>query len=156
MLKKTLQRGFTIVELLIVIVVIAILAALVLNTFAGVQQRARDTERQTDINALATQLEAYYNGDGNGNYPQLSQIDTTAELTALFPGVDANVINAPNDSTPPSLGGAAAATPSDYGYEAFEEDGVTVCATDSACVSYELTYRKEDGDTLETKPSLNQ
>src|SRR5690606_24488036 len=55
MLKKTYQKGFTVVELLIVIVVIGILAALVLNTFAGIQQKARDTERKTDINAVATQ-----------------------------------------------------------------------------------------------------
>ena len=37
---KRNQAGFTIVELLIVIVVIGILAALVLNTFQGVQARA--------------------------------------------------------------------------------------------------------------------
>ncbi len=43
------EQGFTLVELLIVIVVIAILAAIVISTFAGVQARARDTERQTDV-----------------------------------------------------------------------------------------------------------
>ena len=67
------SQGFTIVELLIVIVVIGILAALVLNSFTGVQARARDTERRTDINAIATQLEVYYNDAGG--YP------TSAELT---------------------------------------------------------------------------
>ena len=45
-LKRT-QSGFTIVELLIVIIVIGILAALVLVTFSGVQQKARNTERVT-------------------------------------------------------------------------------------------------------------
>ena len=38
---KRKDRGFTIVELLIVIVVIGILAALVLNSFRGVQERAQ-------------------------------------------------------------------------------------------------------------------
>ena len=37
------------------------------ETFNDVQLRARDTERRTDINSLATQLEVYYNE--NGYYP---------------------------------------------------------------------------------------
>lgn len=69
---KNKQSGFTLVELLIVIVVIGILAALVITTFAGVQQRARNSERQTDINAIAGQLEAYY--ATSGSYPAATDI----------------------------------------------------------------------------------
>lgn len=154
MLRKTAQKGFTIVELLIVIVVIGILAALVLNTFTGVQQRARNTQRQTDINALATQLEAYYNGAGNGTYPRLDEFDTTAELTALFPGVDAGVIEAPNDSTPPSLQGTVATAPDQYGYVALDSGGAACDGTDD-CVSFTLSYF-EEGGAAKTKASLNQ
>ncbi|MGH7196790.1 MAG: type II secretion system protein [Candidatus Saccharimonadales bacterium] len=154
MLKKSMQKGFTIVELLIVIVVIGILAALVLNTFSGVQQRARDTERQTDINNLATQLEAYYNGDGNGTYPRADEFDTDAELTALFPGVDAGVISAPNDATPPSLQNTAATVADQYGYVALDSAGTACDGTDD-CVSYTLSYFKEDGGA-QTKASLNK
>jgi prepilin-type N-terminal cleavage/methylation domain-containing protein len=46
------NRGFTIVELLIVIVVIAILAAFVIVSFRGVQSRARDAQRISDLAAL--------------------------------------------------------------------------------------------------------
>ena len=67
------QQGFTIVELLIVIVVIGILAALVVTTFTGIQQKARDTERQTDIKAVHGQLEAYY--AQNGAYPALADLN---------------------------------------------------------------------------------
>ena len=42
---STLGNGFTIIELLIVIVVIGILAGLVLTAFTGIQQKARDTDR---------------------------------------------------------------------------------------------------------------
>ena len=56
---KKRQSGFTIVELLIVIVVIGILATLVIVTFTGIQQKARNSKRQTDINALGSHIEAY-------------------------------------------------------------------------------------------------
>jgi len=55
-----MQRGFTIVELLIVIVVIAILAAISLVTYNGVQQRARDSQRKSDISAIQKVLALYY------------------------------------------------------------------------------------------------
>src|SRR6202012_2103576 len=61
------KEGFTIVELLIVIVVIGILAGLVITTYNGIQQKARNTERQTDLKTFPSQLEAYY--AINGHYP---------------------------------------------------------------------------------------
>ncbi|HAC56024.1 TPA: type II secretion system protein GspG, partial [Candidatus Saccharibacteria bacterium] len=77
---KQRQSGFTIVELLIVIVIIGILATLVIVTFSGVQQRARDSERKTDINAIAGQLEAAY--AKTGTYPALAGLlDATTRET---------------------------------------------------------------------------
>lgn len=54
------QPGFTIVELLIVIVVIGILAAITIVAYNGIQQRARDTQRKSDITTMAKALELYY------------------------------------------------------------------------------------------------
>lgn len=51
-MEKIKTAGFTIVELLIVIVVIGILAALVLNTFAGAQDRARAAKVENDVAVL--------------------------------------------------------------------------------------------------------
>lgn len=45
-------RGFTIVELLIVIVVIAILAAITVVAYTGVQQQAIDSKAQSDLSTL--------------------------------------------------------------------------------------------------------
>ncbi len=46
------QKGFTIVELLIVIVIIGILAAVSLVAYNSAQQRARDSKRMTDLQAI--------------------------------------------------------------------------------------------------------
>ena len=61
------RRGFTIVELLIVIVVIAVLAAISVVAFRGIQERARDTQRAQDVKTIAKALELYY--ADNGRFP---------------------------------------------------------------------------------------
>jgi prepilin-type N-terminal cleavage/methylation domain-containing protein len=80
------RSGFTIVELLIVIVVIGILAGLVLNTFNGIQARARDTERKTDINAVHAQVEAYH--ADNAKYPTTTNLATAAWVDSNLSGLD--------------------------------------------------------------------
>ena len=91
--KKTLSRGFTIVELLIVIVVIGILAGLVVVTYNGIQQKARDTERKTDINALHGQLEAYQ--AQNGKYPTLANVNDADFRSANMKGLDPEALQDP-------------------------------------------------------------
>lgn len=51
------RRGFTIVELLIVIVVIGILASITIVAFNGIQERAHDTTVQSDMRNFGQKLE---------------------------------------------------------------------------------------------------
>lgn len=160
MLKKAQQKGFTIVELLIVIVVIGILAALVLNTFSGVQRRARDTERQTDINSLATQLEVYYND--NGHYPTLANLQdatpNTGWVDVNLPGIDANAMVAPGDAPAAnanSMVGSATPGSDEYGYVATPAN----CDNGAGgnCTGFTLYWAKEDdNNAAQSKASLNQ
>lgn len=151
MLKKQFQKGFTIVELLIVIIVIGILALLVLNTFQGVQAKARNTERQTDVKAISSQLEAYY--ADKGGYPQWSQIDDSTKLTTLLKGLDAGAAKAPQ-GTAFDLQNSASTDKKKYGYVPL--DGAAACAADDVCTSYTLTYQTEgDGAAQVTVKSLN-
>jgi type II secretion system protein G len=65
-MKKT-SSGFTIVELLIVIVVIGILATITIVAYNGIQQRGRDAQRAQDIKSIAKALEIYK--VQTGDYP---------------------------------------------------------------------------------------
>ena len=71
-MNRTAQQtntGFTIVELLIVIVVIAILAAITIVAYNGIQARARDTARIEKVTAIAKAIELYQ--ADNGRYPPI-------------------------------------------------------------------------------------
>lgn len=59
MLRASLRYGFTIVELLIVIVVIGILAALVVSVYTGAQQRARMASVENDFAVIKKSMLAY-------------------------------------------------------------------------------------------------
>src|SRR3982751_6956611 len=95
-LKKARSSGFTIVELLIVIVVIGILAALVIVTYNGIQQKARDTERKTDVNAIHGQVEAYY--AQNGKYPTLANLNDSTWRGSNMKGLDAEALKDPKNA----------------------------------------------------------
>jgi general secretion pathway protein G len=64
---KVVSRGFTIVELLIVIVVIAILAAITIVAYNGIQDRARATALQSDLTNAKKKLILYQVDEGQ--YP---------------------------------------------------------------------------------------
>ena len=67
---KSKQRGFTIVELLIVIVIIGILAAITIVSFNGVQQRARNAQTVLAAKSYLSAFQGYL--IQNGSYPAVA------------------------------------------------------------------------------------
>lgn len=61
------NKGFTLVELLIVIVIIGILATIGIASFSSSQMKSRDTQRKANLKQIANALEIYYND--KGQYP---------------------------------------------------------------------------------------
>ena len=136
------QSGFTIVELLIVIVVIGILAALVITTFSGIQQRARNTERQTDVNAIAGQVEAFY--ATTGAYPTLTDVNSSTWRASNNFKIDLKALADPTNPGSESL--VAAPASGRYSYE-FGPSGCVSSGTGTFCSTYTLTATLEGGGT---------
>ena len=96
------QRGFTIVELLIVIVIIGVLAAIVIVAYNGIQSRARDTSRDSAVVSLKKSLEVYRTL--NGTYPPACSAGDNqgCGVYSLDPYLSPYGSNAPNDPQYPT------------------------------------------------------
>lgn len=64
------SRGFTLIEISVVVVVFSLLATLIVVTYNTIQVQARDSKRVADVRIMAHQLQKYY--DQNGEYPPVS------------------------------------------------------------------------------------
>lgn len=137
------QKGFTIVELLIVIVVIGILATLVIVTFSGIQQRARNTARETDINAIQGYVESFY--AINGYYPTLAHMNDGTWRATNTKGLDPAALADPSNAASQTLVAAPAAN--SYAYEPETSAGASCAADETTCATYTLTATKEGGGT---------
>lgn len=98
--------GFTIVELLVVIVLISILATIVVVAYNGVQNRAKDSAINDEIQKLQQAVELY--NVANGTYPKSASWGQMglADSTAVWPlqnmaayGVTAKLLVSPYDTS---------------------------------------------------------
>lgn len=93
------KRGFTIVELLIVIVVIGILAAITIVAYSGMQERARFAKNQTNLKTLNNAVIQYH--AINGSYPNTSTawLRQSSAGDNFIPGIKPDILSSlPTDS----------------------------------------------------------
>lgn len=134
---KKREQGFTLLELLIVIVIIGILAVIIVPGLASGPKRARDAQRKADLRSIKNALETYYND--NGHYP------TAAEYTTASGGSSSDVLESylADIPTDPNDDSAYTYTPAPAS-----------CAS-GACTSYTLSDTLELDGTTYTVDSIN-
>lgn len=107
-------KGFTLLELLVALGILAIMVGVAVFSFPGAQSGARDTRRKGDIKQYQTSMEAYANTH-NGFYPSYNGAQTINAALCTLLGLSVCI----QDPKPPSVyvyfsngtgGGSASAT----------------------------------------------
>lgn len=102
------HKGFTLIEILIVVAIIAILSSVVLVGLGPTQRAGRDARRVSDLKQTQTGLELYYNkcgyypGDAEASNPcsaTPADANTWSSMTTALTGSNIGVKNVPQDPT---------------------------------------------------------
>ena len=165
------RRGFSIVELIIVITIMGILLVLGVVNMRSTQANARDEERTTDIETIALQLESYFQSgtDGwnvsTGSYPTtalVSSVQTTLRDADMknftAPGaasLAASFVSATNGGQTTS---SVLPQPSisQYVYQPLQPDGTLCTGVMTDCRKFNLYYRSETSASVIMVTSKNQ
>lgn len=70
------QKGFSLIELLVVVSIIGILIAVAVVSFSTMQKKARDSRRINDMKAIQVAFEQYFQ-DNSSVYPSSCTVSTT-------------------------------------------------------------------------------
>jgi type II secretion system protein G len=124
-------KGFTLIELMVVIAIIGLLASIITVSLFSAQAKGRDAKRVADVRTIQLALEEYYND--NGNYP--------ATLSAIAPTYIAALPTDPSNS-------------SQYLYSAYNSVPSANCVSSNKPVKYHLAAVMES--TAATNAALNQ
>lgn len=156
-LKQLKQSGFTVIELMIVVIVIGGLAWLVLITFNGIRQQNRDTERERDIKALHYLTEAYWGL--KGYYPSLTEMNDRTANTG-FVAVNLKGLEDGEFKDPKGTSSVLVATPARnaYSYAVTNAAGESCEADPTTCAKYTFTATLEgtiNGLTTFTRQNLS-
>ena len=98
------SAGLTLVEILIVVLVLGILAAIVIPKFSDATQQARESQLKKDLQSIRAQLELYKTQHGN-QYPAAGDGDDAATFVAQLTGkTNAQGEYGPSADPAPTLG----------------------------------------------------
>lgn len=95
-----MKKGFTLIEILIVVSIIGLLASVVLVGLGSFRARGRDARRIADLRQTQNALELYYTK--NTRYPALAGGDSWSSLTTSLVGAGIGVSTISNDPLYPN------------------------------------------------------
>jgi len=154
--------GFTLLELIVLIVVAGVLGTLVALTYSGVQAKNHNLSRKSDINIIESKLEIYYAQNNSSEYPSLADLNNPTWRTKNMPALASGSIKDPrwsaaakactNSSGQPTF--ASKPTADCYAYQVTSATGMSCNNTTVICVHYTLTALLEGGGTY-VQSSLN-
>ena len=78
-----MKKGFTLLELLIVIGIISLLLTVSANLYSYSQKKSRDAKRKTDLENIRVSLESYRSNNASGNYPNNLNLLVPTYITKL-------------------------------------------------------------------------
>lgn len=96
MTERRLRAGFTLIEILMVLAIVAIFASFTYLNFGGASASGRDAQRQADLRALQNAVEQYRavngqyplgcntTGSANGNFGNTSDVEWSGQLGSSF------------------------------------------------------------------------
>jgi prepilin-type N-terminal cleavage/methylation domain-containing protein len=153
------ESGFTLIEMVIVLVVLGILVTLVGMTYNGVRAKNRNGQREADITTLQGALESYY--AQKSAYPTLADLNSPTWVTQNMSDLPAGTLRDPHWSK-----GVAACTVDShsvviskaasncYSYQVIATNGSACNNVQQICAHYTLTAILEGGVKY-VKSSLN-
>lgn len=134
------DHGFTILEMLAVLIIIGILVALVLSTYSGIQRNQRNQTREHDIKDIYVQLEAYY-VEHSSMYPTLSDMNNKDWLQSNMKTLDYEILRDPSSSSHKLV---SQPTKNSYAYKVTSNDGSSCDDIKVICTHYTLTAELEN------------
>lgn len=141
MKKKINQNGFTIVELIAVIIVVIVLFGLLIYTHNAIQINKRNDQRVKDIKAIQTNLEQFYSQ--NGYYPSLKDLNSSLFRANSLKNLNSNILVDPSNSTKGSIVILPAPKPGYFSYTVTDSAGKACENDDTNCAKYTLTATYE-------------
>lgn len=153
---KKNTNGFTIVELVVVMVTIGIITATTTFAYTSIQKQSRDSHRSADATVVVEGLEKYY--AANGEYPSVSKVTATNATSVKqllnLDNLDGLVAQNAAPGTTVNIWKAGSATPTNKLAYTGNTDQSASCLTGNTatdvCDDFKIQYYTEDSGTVET------
>ena len=158
---KSTSKGFTLIELIVVIAVIGILAGISIVGFSRYQADTRDARRSSSVTSISEALEKYY--DINGEYPSCSAVSAAGTIVSqtTLKGINQSTLIAPQAGSSDTnsikcTSSGSILTSSGVDFFEYQGDGSSDCNGSGSCLQFTLKYKDESSGTIKSISSRHQ